>query len=58
MRKKKARDAKRKSVDDKRILSMARKLANKILAEKKKAPKRKASKKKAPKRKASKKNKK
>ena len=45
IRKKKARDAKRKSVEDKRILSMARKLANKILAEKKKAPKRKASKK-------------
>jgi hypothetical protein len=55
IRKKKAREAKRKSVEDKRILSMARKLANKILAEKKKAPKRKASKKKAPKRKASKK---
>ena len=53
-----SRDTKRKSVEDKRILNMARKLANKILAEKKKASKRKASKKKAPKRKASKKNKK
>ena len=34
IRKKKAREAKRKTVEDKRILSMDRKLANKILAEK------------------------